>query len=97
MASSTDRLRLAPDDHSDTREAERSPQTKERPRCNPRCANTEERGRTTHTSFDTSESVAAMPKSTRAPGRATSGTQRTAVKITLASSAVPATPTSTTA
>ena len=97
MASSTDRLRLAPDDHSDNRAVERSPQTKGKPRCNPRCLTTEERGRTTPTVYETSESVAAMPKSTRAPGRATSGTQRTAVKITPASIAVPATPTSTTA
>lgn len=82
METSTGRLSLAPDGYSETRPAERPTQTKEKPRCSPRCATTEERGRTTHTSFDTSEGVAVMAKRTRITGRSDSGTQQTGVNIT---------------
>jgi hypothetical protein len=87
MESSTDRLRPAPDDQSRTGQVE--------PRCQHaekaplaayaavRMRQTSERGAwTAPTSYESSESAAVMPKSTRGPGQSDSGTQPPAVKIT---------------
>lgn len=109
MANSTDRLRLAPDDHSDksqsTAPVGRSPEKDEGPaEVLRRQALERGRGRHTTTRKVPTRRRIAQPKgranmrqSSRPPCRATSGPQRTAVNITPAPSAVPTTPTFTTA
>ncbi len=82
MESSTDRLRLAPDDQSLTGESDDAAQNEERPRLPEVFAHSDlRRSRTTHTRDQTSES-AVMPKSTRTRAETDSGTQHPAVKIT---------------
>lgn len=108
MASSRDRLRLAPDDHSDTERTEtpvgRSPEKGEGPAEVLR-RQALERGRGRHTSPEGAGlrrhthrklGKADMQQSSRPPWRATSGTQCSAVKITPASSAGHTTTTPTT-
>lgn len=85
------KLRLAPDDHSEMGSAGRGPKTTERPRWNPRCVNTRERGRA-----DTQQRRRCRPmaKSTRGFAPSDSRTSQSGVKITPPTQRGPVTSTS---
>jgi hypothetical protein len=97
VASSSDRLRLAPDDHSDTRAADQShPERQKAPLATEVAVPmlvASGRGARRHHTVATIEGASSMAKTTRASGKTDSGPQRSAVKITPAASAGPATST----
>lgn len=93
MTGRTGKLRLTPDDHSETSQVRRSPQTKERPHGYPDAANIWRGAGPTHNSHEGAD----MAKRTRGPDPADSRPRSSGVKITPLTHAGPVTTTHTVA
>lgn len=92
MTGRTGKLRLTPDDHSETSQVGRSPQTKERPHGYPDAANIWRGAGPTHNRFEAIEG-ADMAERTRGSCPADSRPRSSGVKITPLTNAGPVTTT----